>query len=63
MATQKKSFFKIAKAVAYLSFHLVWFFVISLPLALTLLVAVEILSLIKLIYNQIKSVCQRITMR
>jgi len=63
MATQKKSFFKIAKGVLYLLAELVWLLAISLPLAFTLLVFIELVSLIKSIYNQIKSVCQKITMR
>jgi hypothetical protein len=63
MATQKKSFFKIAKGIVFLLVQLVWFFVISIPLALALLILIESVSVIKLIYNQIKSVCQKITMR
>ena len=47
MATQKKSFFKIAKGVLYLLAELVWLFAISIPLAFTLLAIVEIVSLIK----------------
>ena len=39
--------FQIAKALMYLSAELLWFVAISLPLALTLLVIVEIISLIK----------------
>ena len=61
MATQKKSFFKIAKGIVFLLVQLVWFFVISIPLALALLILIESVSVIKLIYNQIKSVCQKIT--
>jgi hypothetical protein len=63
MATQKKSFFKIAKGIVFLLVQLVWFFVISIPLALALLILIESVSVIKLIYNQIKSVCQKITTR
>lgn len=63
MATQKKSFFKIAKGIVFLLVQLVWFFFISIPLALALLILIESVSVIKLIYNQIKSVCQKITTR
>lgn len=59
METRKKSFFKIAKGLVYLFAELVWFVVISLPLAFTLLVLVEIVSLIKSIIIK----CQRTIMR
>lgn len=58
-----KSYFKIAKGFVYLIAELVWFLVVSIPLAFTLLLFVELVSIIKSIYNQIKSVCQRITTR
>jgi hypothetical protein len=59
MATQKKSFFKIAKGIVFLLVQLVWFFVISIPLALALLILIESVSLIKSIIIK----CQKITTR
>lgn len=56
METFKKSSFK---GVLYFFAELVWLFAISLPLAFTLLVLVEIVSLIKSIIIK----CQKITTR
>lgn len=54
-----KSFFKIAKGFVYLIAELVWFLVVSIPLAFTLLFFIELVSLIKSIIIK----CQRITTR
>ena len=51
-----KKFFKI-------SFGFIYFFLVSVPLALTIYSALLVIIFIKLIYNQIKSVCQKITTR
>jgi len=60
METQMKSFFKTLYGVCYLLVQVVWFFVISLPAAIVLLVVVEIVSFSKPL---IKTICQKITTR
>ena len=46
-----------------ISFGFIYFFLVSVPLAITIYLALGILIFIKLIYNQIKSVCKKISMR
>ena len=58
-----RKFFEITKGIVYLVAMWVWFIIVSIPLAITLYIGIELVSLIKLIYNQIKSICQRITTR
>jgi hypothetical protein len=55
-----KSFFKTLYGICYLLVQVVWFFVISLPAAIVLLVVVEIVSFSKPL---IKTICQKITTR
>jgi hypothetical protein len=46
-----------------ISFGFVYFFLVSVPLAITIYSVLCIVIFIKLIYNQIKSVCKKISMK
>jgi len=56
-----RKYFQIAKGFVYFLAELGWFFIVAVPLALTIYVLIESVYLIKSIYNQIKSVCKKIT--
>jgi len=46
-----------------ISFGFIYFFLVSVPLAITIYSVLCIVIFIKLILNQIKSVCKKITTR
>jgi hypothetical protein len=58
-----RKYFQIAKGFVYFLAELGWFFIVAVPLALTIYLFFELVYLIKSIYNQIKSVCKKISMK
>jgi hypothetical protein len=58
-----KNFFRILLGFIYFFMGMIYFFLVSVPLAFIVYVLLHVGVLIKLIYNQIKSVCKKITTR